>query len=1358
MAQADRPCEIFPASPNWFSTCVTAVCLPLSLYVYASRNKVIALNTNTLRVRTSFVASQHKLNAIAIHGTTCFTTGQDKAIRSWDLETGQPQGGHTRHQSEVYALCWAKNGEILLSGDKAGQLSIWQRPQSTVASKVHFSSAIKCISRSNADDQDIFAIGYANGMIIVGRLNQTNQFETLYRLENQIDEIQSLQWQIKIKEEENSDGGVKWPKLASGSRDGTLVVWNVQQESVFRKVTPPKDKQLTTNQQARSFMAAAWSVHEAERLYFSSYNGDFMIIDLGKPVPKANKMKRFSEFHTRPIFGVDMVDDGRCAISYSMDRTIVKWDVKSMKKSFSIRTMGSNRIFLGCDSNIKIWTIPISADGFDAHIHAGNVYASENVWKGLKGKITKVKWHPTNEGSLIYGTEYGSVGLMDTYTSKNITFKSYHNSTIYSLDWIIHSDTLMDVLQQLEGNSQGPWLVSSDGKSIFLHDIYKQHKAALDIDQILSESNRDWISSVKEKGIQRCDVAISNEAGFMAIGNSDGSVEVYSLRTLRLVYTANNQTKRTNSMMWRMTNGTNGTYLATGSADATVCIHDLSDIPQDNLPAIPVPASSFVQLYRGHLQEITEIAWSPTGNNELIASASSDGNIIIWSLEHDRIVHCISTLGRVKSLCWSPTAPGLLYSGGEDHCVNVWRLSDLPPFDNSKQVKRVTIETLNLNAKLIGKAGLENNKAVPAKRAADVPTPNSLGTPIRKKAKGNVDSQLLAAAEAAIQSRNRITTCSECLHLAVIAGNTVASIMEYMVNETKIRIGDGHADRREQFIRCCSLMPGTDQNGDQNVSSLLFKAKNDVRDLINQEVITCDRTEASKSLSGVSDLNIPTTFDRKIILDLLTNNQALLENNENDSSIVTLEDWITVALSPMASRDLWESKITRLAAKLAATNNPHGAVMCYLAVYDVYRAIEVYRKAKLFKEAIALAKLRLPQGDDIHSELFNEWGAELEINAQYELAAKCYLQSRRPGYEVNTLNALARPSDSIALYCTLAEVVEIDTAAQLGYDLQPIVIVECSRFAPAPIVVVRRESTPDGQPPVIIVRGEGLPNKNPVILDRRVNRLKPLVVIDQREDPLLFDGGEMMMGNQAPILDEAGNPFMPGLPQGMGFADMNGNNGIPQMSGMPQPMPTGNGNLPRSSYLRRKPLRVFPAFQDGDDSITIAHPSSDTASERSSLSDFSNENGYPMPQFQSNLAPIPEMHAPYGPPRMANNGNRRVRFDDGPPQQHFYEPEPSDDEGTYEEAYDQYMPAGGGGGGGAGAGPMHQPNWNYAAEDPNMRMPQPQPMQPQPMPPQQSAFDPSWNRPVTWGDEPQQLPNGNWPMPKPRWRLHHAEV
>lgn len=44
---------------------------------------------------------------------------------------------------------------------------------------------------------------------------------------------------------------------------------------------------------------------------------------------------------------------------------------------------------------------------------------------------------------------------------------------------------------------------------------------------------------------------------------------------------------------------------------------------------IPVPASNFTQVYRGHLEAITDIAWQPGAEKELIASASSDGNILV---------------------------------------------------------------------------------------------------------------------------------------------------------------------------------------------------------------------------------------------------------------------------------------------------------------------------------------------------------------------------------------------------------------------------------------------------------------------------------------------------------------------------------------------------------------------------------------------------------------------------------------------------------------------------------------------------------------------------------------------------------
>jgi hypothetical protein len=46
---------------------------------------------------------------------------------------------------------------------------------------------------------------------------------------------------------------------------------------------------------------------------------------------------------------------------------------------------------------------------------------------------------------------------------------------------------------------------------------------------------------------------------------------------------------------------------------------------------------------------------------------------------------------------------------------------------------------------------------------------------------------------------------------------------------------------------------------------------------------------------------------------------------------------------------MWEQKIVQLAAKLDANKHPHGAAMCYLAAFQVYPALDVYRRAKLYK-------------------------------------------------------------------------------------------------------------------------------------------------------------------------------------------------------------------------------------------------------------------------------------------------------------------------------------------------------------------------------------------------------------------------
>lgn len=104
-------------------------------------------------------------------------------------------------------------------------------------------------------------------MIIVGKLNAIQQFETLYRLENHIDEIQSLQWQHFVPFEPANG----WPMLASGSKDASVVIWDVPHENVYERITPPRDKQLTSSQMTRVFTVCCWATHKPERLFFSSF-------------------------------------------------------------------------------------------------------------------------------------------------------------------------------------------------------------------------------------------------------------------------------------------------------------------------------------------------------------------------------------------------------------------------------------------------------------------------------------------------------------------------------------------------------------------------------------------------------------------------------------------------------------------------------------------------------------------------------------------------------------------------------------------------------------------------------------------------------------------------------------------------------------------------------------------------------------------------------------------------------------------------------------------------------------------------------------------------------------------------------
>jgi hypothetical protein len=75
------------------------------------------------------------------------------------------------------------------------------------------------------------------------------------------------------------------------------------------------------------------------------------------------------------------------------------------------------------------------------------------------------------------------------------------------------------------------------------------------------------------------------------------------------------------------------------------------------------------------------------------------------------------------------------------------------------------------------------------------------------------------------------------------------------------------------------------------------------------------------------------------------------------------------------------------AKKLETLKQYNLSASCYIACTHVYDAVEMYKRHGLYKEAIALAKLRLPPKDPVIKTLFADWAKELQKGEQDILTA-----------------------------------------------------------------------------------------------------------------------------------------------------------------------------------------------------------------------------------------------------------------------------------------------------------------------------------------------------------------------------------
>lgn len=141
-----------------------------------------------------------------------------------------------------------------------------------------------------------------------------------------------------------------------------------------------------------------------------------------------------------------------------------------------------------------------------------------------------------------------------------------------------------------------------------------------------------------------------------------------------------------------------------------------------------------------------------------------------------------------------------------------------------------------------------------------------------------------------------------------------------------------------------------------------------------------------------------------------------------------LSDWL-VAMAPMAAFDTWTTVCEDYATQLEQEGQYHKAATYLLAAHKVYSAIDLFKRHRLFKEAIALAKVRLSPIDPVLEDLYTLWAHQLTKDGNFEQAAKCHLAMQQVQ---NAAVLLARRYNCTTSLQTAARVSMIGNEKQSG--------------------------------------------------------------------------------------------------------------------------------------------------------------------------------------------------------------------------------------------------------------------------------------------------------------------------------------
>uniref|UniRef100_A0A7M5VCG5 Gem-associated protein 5 n=1 Tax=Clytia hemisphaerica TaxID=252671 RepID=A0A7M5VCG5_9CNID len=999
---------VLPSSPNWY--CNNILHSYNGYFAFGGKNAcfIFDMKKKPPICTWSMVGATFSIRVTAVSLLSTFEdpskepdmlafAAEDGHLKVVNIANKTTVTEHKKHMAKITSISWTHvNKTTIISGDEKGVILVWDFVNKICNVWTPLQTMLTYIS-SSPHSADIAAFGYMNGNIILG---DTKKLNILHTFKNHINEVCHISWHP-----------FEGDQFVSIAKDKTLRIYSTTDKILRKSFTTPRNigsrnnSNKNTQQTSKPYFTVLWL--DNDRIVSSFPTGELLSWDIN-----SGKWKAITNGHNRIIFCLRKDDLTNQLISVSMDRMILIHKTSNLKVVQRIPTFGGfvyslssvpqdpHRFAVGVgDNTIRVWSTGDQADP----------YNSASIWHSIKTKVTVIQYHPTKEGIIAFGTEDGHVGCYSSITQKSDVSTSYHKKTVYALEW---GPCSCSKEEQEDEKVKVNCLYSVGGEGmILMHKLGAFNQKAVDIGALIKKHNH--ITSPPS----RSEIKWHQSYQFVAIGNEDGTIDVFDAPYLTLLGHIQAHKKIINSIDWHHDFTADlsdcSFWIASGSNEETVCVYDARSIclqEKSSIKAITVDTP--YQILTGHSSRITKVKWSPHAIG-VLASSSYDGSIQVWDVKkNEGLGNYRGHLGRVHCVAWSYVSSDVLLSGGEDFCLHRWRYTEtkdkMPPSSKSKQSK------------------------TRKKKKKDAPEKD-----------GESKKELIQTDEKPPEESSKPATLEEASNQqpSQKASQERTTVKDYS-NVNGVLSDDG--------VEFVEQLDGKHRGKKPKVSLLKLSsiADSKKKELMQEDCInlaTYLKAESTKLGSGCEKAGITPGSEEHVNLGLYTDRKGVFtmlstesQNHKESGSIDKynhLQIWQNsipaaiehavknkclndslVALSPLGGYDLWLSTCMKYAEQLEERSNFSMAANYYMMSGDFNRVINMFKANNFIKEALTFAKSHLPKGDPTLTELYLLWAKKLSNENSYENAAECYLAC---GHTDDAITMLSKRNDANAIMTAL---------------------------------------------------------------------------------------------------------------------------------------------------------------------------------------------------------------------------------------------------------------------------------------------------------------------------------------------------